>query len=71
MEEVDASTCFAVYLEEVISIPMAADNQQAGRRTQNRLFGMAVSSLTAADDMLRSVMKSALYQTTGHTQGAS
>lgn len=70
MEEMDSSTCFAVYLEEV-SNPMAAGNHQAGRKMQNRLLGLAVSSLTAADDMLRSVMKSALYQTTGYTQGAS
>ena len=70
MEELESSTCFAVCWEEV-SNPMAADKQQAGRKTHNRLLGMAVSSLTAADDMLRSVMKSALYQTTGHTQGAS
>lgn len=70
MEELDPSSCFAVCLEEV-SKPKAADKQQTGNKKQNRLLGMAVSSWNAADDMLRSVMKSALYQTTGHMQSAS
>ena len=70
MEELEPSNCFAVYLEEVVN-PMAACNQQAGKKKQNTLLGMAVSSLSAADDMLRSAMKSALYQTTGHMQDAS
>ena len=69
MEELDPSNSFAVCLEEVVN-PMAASNQEAGKKKQNTLLGTAVSSLSAADDMLRSVMKSALYQTTGHMQNA-
>lgn len=72
MEELHPSSSFAVRLEEVMQ-PVGTDNQQlsAGGKKQNSLLGMAASSLSAADDMLRSIMKSALYQTTGRTQSAS
>ena len=70
MEELEPTNCFAVCLEEVVN-PTAAFHQQAGKKKQNTLLDMAVSSLNAADDMLRSAMKSALYQTTGHMQSAS
>ena len=71
MEELDASSLFAVCLEEV-ACPVGTDNQQlpAGRKKQNSLLSMAASSLSAVDDMLRSILKSALYQTTGRMQSA-
>lgn len=72
MEELDPKNCFAVCLEEVKQ-PLGTGNQQlpAVAKKQNSLLTMAVSSLNAADDMLRSIMKSALYQTTGHLQSAT
>lgn len=70
MEELHPSNHCAVFLEEVVN-PTAACNQEAGQKKENTLLGMAVSSLSAADDLLRSVMKSALYQTTGDMQSAS
>ncbi|KAL3136416.1 hypothetical protein ABBQ38_005674 [Trebouxia sp. C0009 RCD-2024] len=72
MEELHPSSSSAVRLEEVTQ-PVGLYNQHlpAGGKKQNSLLSMAASSLSAADDMLRSIMKSAFYQTTGRMQSAS
>lgn len=70
MEELESPAFSAVSTQA--ADPVMAESQEAspGGQKQNRLLGMAAKTLTTADNVLRSVMKSALYQSSGPPQAS-